>query len=199
MHAKNSESNCLTIKTVNESIKLLPQPRLLESLKGKPVAGDASVRTVTDADLPAEGYRLTVDNGAITLVSATQAGAFYGRQTLAQLRRQFPDGVPALRIEDWPDFANRGFMLDISRDRVPTMATLFRLVDLLAEWKINQFQLYTEHTFAYRNHREVWEHASPMTPAEISELDRYCQERFIEFTRRWKSMFVVDMLKNQGH
>jgi hypothetical protein len=34
-------------------------------------------------------------------------------------------------------------MLDVSRDRVPTMATLFHLVDLLAEWKINQLQLYT--------------------------------------------------------
>ena len=138
------------------------------------------MRRVMEADLPKEGYRLTVDNGAITLASATTAGAFYGRQTLAQLRRQYPDSIPALRIEDWPDFANRGFMLDISRDRVPTMATLFRLVDLLSEWKINQLQLYTEHTFAYRNHREVWENASPMTPSEIQELDKYCQARLIE-------------------
>ena len=36
------------------------------------------------------------------------------------------------------------------------------LVDELAEWKINEIQLYTEHTFAYRNHRDVWERASPM-------------------------------------
>jgi len=149
-------------------------------LAGKPVAVTAPIRTVTEADLPAEGYRLTVNNEAITLASATPAGAFYGRQTLLQLQRQSPGGIPALRIEDWPDFANRGFMLDISRDRVPTMATLFRLVDLLAEWKINQLQLYTEHTFAYRNHREVWEHASPMTAAEIRELDKYCRARFIE-------------------
>ena len=33
--------------------------------------------------------------------------------------------------------------------------TLYDLVDRLASWKINQLQLYTEHTFAYRNHPEA--------------------------------------------
>ena len=71
-------------------------------------------------------------------------------------------------------------MLDISRNRVPTMQTLLELVDLLASWKINQLQLYTEHTFAYRNHPIVWADASPMTGEEILALDAYCRERFIE-------------------
>ena len=71
-------------------------------------------------------------------------------------------------------------MLDISRDKVPTMATLFALIDMLAEWKINQLQLYTEHTFAYSKHRTVWEHASPITADEIQQLDQYCRERFID-------------------
>jgi hypothetical protein len=85
-----------------------------------------------------------------------------------------------LRIEDWPDFPVRGFMLDISRDKVPTMRTLFSLIDQLAELKINQLQLYTEHTFAYRDHALVWENASPMTAEEIRQLDVYCRDRFIE-------------------
>src|SRR6185369_4793545 len=71
-------------------------------------------------------------------------------------------------------------MLDISRDKVPTMKTLYELVDLLASWKINQLQLYTEHTFAYRNHEDVWKKASPMTAEEIRDLDEYCAERFID-------------------
>jgi hypothetical protein len=71
-------------------------------------------------------------------------------------------------------------MIDISRDKVPTMASLYALIDQLAEWKINQFQLYTEHTFAYHDHREVWAQASPMTGEEILALDAYCRERFIE-------------------
>ena len=71
-------------------------------------------------------------------------------------------------------------MLDISRDKVPTMETLYHLVDLMAEWKINQFQLYTEHTFAYLAHPVVWEKADPMTGEQIMALDEYCRERFIE-------------------
>ena len=37
----------------------------------------------------------------------------------------------------------------------------------LAEFKVNQFQLYIEHTFAYRDHRDVWKDASPMTGPDI--------------------------------
>ena len=54
-------------------------------------------------------------------------------------------------------FSVRAYMLDISRDKVPTMGTLKLLVDLLARFDYNQFQLYTEHTFAYQNHKEVWQ------------------------------------------
>ena len=43
-----------------------------------------------------------------------------------------------------------GYMLDISRDKVPTMATLKWLVDLLARLGYNEFQLYTEHAWAAR-------------------------------------------------
>jgi hypothetical protein len=39
---------------------------------------------------------------------------------------------------------------------------------------------YTEHTFAYRRHPNVWAKASPFTGEEILELDAYCRERFIE-------------------
>ena len=77
-------------------------------------------------------------------------------------------------------FEKRGYLLDISRDRVPTMKTLRELVDLLAFRGYNQFQLYTEHTFAYRDHRAVWEAADPMTAEEIRRLDAYCAMQGIE-------------------
>lgn len=85
-----------------------------------------------------------------------------------------------MRIDDWPDFPNRGVMLDISRDKVPKMETLFSLVDLLSGLKVNQLQLYTEHTFAYREHEDVWKDASPMTGEQVLELDAYCRGRFVE-------------------
>src|SRR5580698_507208 len=127
-----------------------------------------------------QGYALFISPEEAVLRAHDAAGEFYGRQTFAQLRRQFPDRMPCLDIHDWPDFPVRGVMLDISRDKVPTMATLRELIDMLAGWKINQIQLYTEHTFAYRDHETVWKDASPMTAEEIVELDRFCRERFID-------------------
>ena len=60
-----------------------------------------------------------------------------------------------------------GYQIDVSRRKVPTMETLYRIVDIMASLGYNQFQLYTEHTFAYKGHETVWCEASPMTPDEV--------------------------------
>lgn len=141
-----------------------------------------------------QGYRLTITPETISIVAGTPAGLFYGSRTLVQMLSQQSGELSCLHIDDWPDFSQRGVMLDISRDKVPTMTTLFDLIDRLAGWKINQLQLYSEHTFAYRNHPEVWAEASPLTGDDILALDAYCRARFIELVpnqntfghmRRW--------------
>lgn len=86
----------------------------------------------------------------------------------------------ALRLKTSPRFEHRGLMLDISRNRVPTMDSLRGLIDALARLNYNQLQLYTEHTFAYGQHSAVWHAASPMTAAEIRAIDVYCADRGIE-------------------
>ena len=139
--------------------------------------------TVDRMQIPrAQGYRLKIDENQISIMAHDAAGAFYAAQTLKQICRQRPAAqeLVCIDVNDWPDFPNRGVLLDISRDKVPAMKTLYELVDLLSEWKINQFQLYTEHTFAYRNHSVVWDKAGPMTGEEILALDAYCRERFVE-------------------
>ena len=160
---------------------LLPQPRAIHPKPGV-FRGDLrhAVVHIDPAMTHAQGYVVEIEAEAVRIVARDEAGAFYARQTLAQLAKLHPNGVPCCTIEDWPDFSARGVMLDVSRDKVPTMATLRSLIDRLASWKINQLQLYIEHTFAYRDHRTVWEHASPFTADEIRELDGYCRERFIE-------------------
>lgn len=127
-----------------------------------------------------EGYKLSITPDRLEAEASTEAGLFYATCTLIQLIEQFGTQLPCLEITDWPDFPNRGVMLDISRDKVPTMETLLSLIDMLASWKVNQVQLYTEHTFSYRNHPEVWAEASPITGEEILEIDAFCRERFIE-------------------
>jgi len=96
--------------------------------------------------------------------------------------------IPSLAIEDAPDFASRGVLLDVSRTRIPTMETLGSTIELLAGWKLNELQLYTEHAFAYREHEEVWRDASPITPDEARALDRACRERGIELVPNQQSL-----------
>ena len=83
-------------------------------------------------------------------------------------------------------FAVRSYMLDISRDKVPSMGTLKQLVEILEKFNYNQLQLYTEHTFAYSKHEAVWKDASPMTAQEIRELDLFC------------AMHGIDLVPNQN-
>ena len=123
---------------------------------------------------------MTIGDDGVALVGGDAAGCFYGRATLAQLARLHDGGLPIGTIRDHPDLAIRGVMLDVSRDKVPTMDTLYALIDRLASWKVNQVQLYSEHTFAYRNHPEVHADASPFTPEEIRALDAFCRERHVE-------------------
>jgi hexosaminidase len=159
---------------------LLPAPRICTLHPGTRAPSAVSSNVNAAAVTRPQGYRITLKTDGVTITTSDAAGAFYAEQTLAQIRRQHGDALPQGEIEDWPDFPTRGVMLDVSRDKVPTMATLLALVDLFSELKINQLQLYTEHTFAYENHPDVWRDASPMTAAEIRELDRYCRARFIE-------------------
>lgn len=152
-------------------------------------AEDAKSATVTFERGAVEGgdeaYRLGVDARRATVTAATDAGLAHGASTLAQLvdaaRAEGEDlVVPGVEIVDHPALSRRGVMLDVSRGRVPTMDTLFALVERFAGWKFNHLQLYTEHTFAYDGHEEVWREASPMLPAEVRALDAFCRERHIE-------------------
>lgn len=121
---------------------------------------------------------------------ADAAGERQARATLEQVIRLHAEKgpIPAFEIEDWPDFEHRGVLLDVSRTKVPTMATLGRTIDLLASWKYDELQLYTEHTFAYREHEGAWRDASPITHDEARELDRRCRERGIELVPNQQSL-----------
>lgn len=133
-------------------------------------------------EIAQQTYTLTIEPHGVCVQAATPAGARHGLATLAQLVRlasatqQLPCGV----IEDWPAIARRGVMLDVSRDRVPTMRELLTLVDTLAACKCNHLQLYIEHTFAYSGHETAWQGWSPMTPDELRRLDAFAAARGVE-------------------
>ena len=73
-----------------------------------------------------------------------------------------------------------GYMLDVSRNKVPTMPTMRRIVDIVSGLGYDQLQLYFEHAFAYKGHEAVWRDVTPFTPDEIRELDAYCAAHGME-------------------
>jgi hexosaminidase len=158
------------------------------------------IRREPAAHASPEAYRLELSRGAIRIAAAHAVGAARALSTLRQLIVAGEGELPLGVIDDAPAFAVRGVMLDISRDRVPTMAELYARVDLFAELKFNRLELYTEHTFAYARHPEVWAGADPMTPEEIRALDAYCAARFIELVPNQNSFGHMERwLKHPRH
>lgn len=129
--------------------------------------------------LPADGYELDVTPDGARLRYADDRGRRYGRAVIEQLRTDATP-TPALRVADHPDFGVRAHLLDISRNRVPTRKTLDRLLGVLELARYNQLQLYTEHTFRYADHADVWRDASPMAPDDIRWLEARCDDHGIE-------------------
>ena len=144
------------------------------------VQSSAACRITEVKILQAESYALKISPAGIELQARDAVGVIYGAQTLRQIHAQNPDALPCLEILDGPDLPVRGFMLDVSRCKVPTQAELLALIRALGQLRVNQLQLYVEHTFAFPGHEDAWQDASPLTPAEIRELDAACAALGIE-------------------
>lgn len=135
-----------------------------------------------DATLPKEGYSLEIKQDGIELIGGDAAGCFYGIQTLLQLLDSAEDSLVCVSIQDKPDMEHRGFYHDATRGRIPSLEGVKRIVDMLARFKVNSFQLYVEHSFDFaefsNEHRTEEEQ---LTAQEILEIDEYCYNHFIDF------------------
>jgi hypothetical protein len=144
--------------------------------------GTAAVSTGQGGQSPnfQEGYFLGISAKGVRIEYRDTGGLRAAVATFRQLLREFGRRLPLVEIEDYPDFRRRGLMLDVSRGRVPRLETLLELADFLADFKINELQLYTEHTFAYHRYRSVWRDWGALTGSEIRRLDARCRELGID-------------------
>ena len=136
----------------------------------------------TNAD---QGYILTVKPYEILIQATTEQGLFYGKQSVKQLVRYFKDekgviNIPCMRIVDYPKLKYRGWMDDISRGPIPNMEFLKRAIATLAEYKLNFFNLYTEHVFKLDQYPDIAP-TDGLTAAEVKELEEYAAQFHIEF------------------
>ncbi|MBQ8311261.1 MAG: family 20 glycosylhydrolase [Clostridia bacterium] len=126
-------------------------------------------------------YKLTVSADGIRIACGTESGKFRAITSMRQLLHENGESLPFCEIYDKPQFARRGYMLDISRARIPKVETIKRLIDLLSELKYNEFQLYMEN-FCYKfpHFPQVNADYDCLTPDDMMELDQYCADRFID-------------------
>lgn len=206
--AAASDSQTLGIELVNRELaRHGPDARSSADAPDRTRAGVPSVDPVIVLaperfDLPEddEAYGLRVSERGIEIAGRSERAIFHALQTLRQLARQFGRTLPQLEIIDWPAFRHRGYMLDVSRGKVPRLETLFELVDTLALVKYNQLQLYIEHTFAFERHPEISEGHSPLTAEDIRALDDYCRRRHIELVPNLQSFgHATHILKHERY
>jgi hypothetical protein len=175
-------------------LKLLPGTLTLPDQHGVPAF---TVVCSDSAPNHPEGYAITIDRKGVRIEFREATGVRMAMATMRQLLRQYRRRLPCLKIRDWPDFARRGVMLDISRGRVPRLETLLKLAGRLADFKLNELQLYTEHTFAYRDHQSIWESWGALTGDEIRQLDARCQQLGIDLVPNQNSFGHLERFLEQ--
>ncbi|MCO5294737.1 MAG: beta-N-acetylhexosaminidase [Homoserinimonas sp.] len=143
---------------------------------------------------PAEGYLLRVSESGVELEAGSEAGLFWGIQSIRQLLKK--DGehwsLPQTRIEDYPRFSYRGAMLDVARHFF-SVADVKRYIDDIVLLKLNVLHLHLTDDQGWRIEIEGWpnltEHGASTqvggggggyyTQGDYREIVAYAASRFV--------------------
>jgi len=133
-------------------------------------------------DLRSEGYVLDVQQDEVLVAGKDAAGLFYGVQTLRQLTvgKERRAEILGARIRDWPAMLYRGTQVDLSRGPVPKVEYLKRIVRTIAEFKMNQLNLYIEDAFPLEGHPLIGILDDTLSRADFKELVAYAAPYHVE-------------------
>jgi hexosaminidase len=167
----------------------------------KPAKGSVYLTLIDRQDLGNEGYLLTITRKGILLSAYRPAGIFRGIQTLRQLlpaqienkkRQNLSWRVPTVTITDFPAYAYRGAMLDVSRHFFG-VKTVKKLIDLMALYKLNVLHLHLSDDQGWRIAIKSWPDLAKIggssevgggkggyyTQQQFKELVQYAADRYI--------------------
>jgi len=140
---------------------------------------DNLLKEVRDPRIKAQAYAIEIDRGGLYATAGGDAGLFYAAVTMAKMAG--PEGsLPCCSILDRPALAGRAVLIDVSRGRVPKLAALMNLVDLLSELKFNQLTFNIEDTFAAPAHPAIGAGRDPLIPEDMKELAAFARHRCLE-------------------
>lgn len=174
----------------SQNVGIIPSPQKVEwksgtySFKDKPLIENKIVDKLpitTNAD---QGYTIEVLPQKIILTATTEVGMYYAQLSLQQMidyyTAELGCTLPCLYIVDYPAMKYRGWMDDISRGPIPTLEFIKREIYTMAQYKMNFFNLYTEHVFKLDNYPDIAP-SDGLTAEEIKELEDYAAQYHIEF------------------
>ncbi len=151
-----------------------------------------------DVETRDESYRLVVKPKRVGIEASSVVGLFYGVVTLVQLAFQCWEGggvirVKAVRIEDTPLFKWRGMGLDVARHFF-SKEFLFKIIDILAMYKLNVLHLHLTDDQGWRVEIDKWPKLTKVgawrrengvryggfySKIDIKEIVEYAGSRFI--------------------
>jgi len=103
--------------------------------------------SAADSVIGEEGYRLLISD-RITITANTSTGAFYGTRTILQLLKQ-RDTISGGVVRDWPDYPERGLMVDVGRHYF-SIQFLKNHIRELSFQKLNYFHLHLSDDQGFR-------------------------------------------------
>ncbi len=133
----------------------------LDVVSGASAPGDITLDLVLEDQHAAggqryaeEGYRLQTDT-QVTISAPTETGVYYGTRSLLQILVQSEgrNVVPAGSAIDWPDYQERGFLLDVGR-RFFTPEFIQDYIKMMSYYKLNRFQIHLNDNEIFPEHED---------------------------------------------
>lgn len=161
-----------------------------------------SLSLTSDSSLQDEGYRMNVSREKISIEAYKPAGIFYAIQTLRQLlppqlesgaKQKGPWLVAACTIEDKPEYAWRGSMLDVARHFFG-VDDVKRYIDLISHYKMNVLHLHLSDDQGWRIEIKKWPKLAEYGGSTAVDGDKggfYTQEQFKELVKYAADRFIM--------
>lgn len=130
-----------------------------------------------------EGYVLEIKSGRAIVAARSQAGLFYGCQTLSQLLEDAKDQlveIPSVVITDYPDISYRSVHLDM-KHHLDSTSYYYKLIDRLAQVKVNAMILEFEDKLKYVKAKVVGV-SNALSIEEFNKMSSYAKARNIEIS-----------------
>lgn len=150
-------------------------------------AGTGTLTLILDKTITSvpsdEGYIMTVSQDRVEIISKSEAGLFYGCQSLEQLledARDFKKPVPSCKITDYPVLSYRAVHFDV-KHHLDHMNYYYESINRLARYKINAIVFEFEDKLRYQRQPLVGAPQS-ISIDEMAALTQYARERHIEIT-----------------